>query len=776
MSARRALECWHRMAHANSAGKQSFRRPWYWLAVLALVAAAASLLIVGNARARYAQEQRNFASSQELRLQRVEQRVDEYFAQAIALASFGSHTLGSSRGNVALTRLLTVAMIRSSHRPDIIGAGVAYVPYAFDPRFRLVYAYCFASARTAELFEGNHAPPGNEYTQFAWFQRALREPARTAFTGPYTHGVSYISTEKAISVGSRVVGVVVVDTLTALFKRLMRMPLASGDVAWIESSKRGHELLATAPIPAGYRVDRRMMLRYTHAYVHLSTDATPLRTTARSLISSALGLIIAIWFVAVLAAVGVLQRWRAQEREGALEAVQRRLEDEIALQKTVEAELRKAAFTDTLTGLPNRAAFLDFAQSVLSSERRDRYTIFFIDLDRFNIVNETLGHLAGDDLLRSIGARLRTVVEPTDLIARLGGDEFVIVASIESRSFTEAAALLLAHLSDPIIIKGRSIYPEASMGVVAVDDSYANPEELLRDADIAMYEAKRRGRARFVIFDAAMRRRIAQDSQLEEELRRAIEHGELEPHYQPIYSLDAQRIVGFEALVRWHRQDGTVALASEFMGFAEAHGFVEAIDGLVFRAVCSHGKAIFDLFPGASIAVNVSASEIASTAYVENTETLLRRHGLPPERLKLEITETAMMTSSDAANRTMQRLRDLGLEFALDDFGTGYSSLAYLQRLPIRGLKIDRSFIEPLPGDPRALEIVRSIVLLARSFGLSVTAEGVESAEQVELLRELGVDFAQGFFFSAAVTIAALGSLVPTEQEGPSPAAEMNSP
>ncbi len=435
------------------------------------------------------------------------------------------------------------------------------------------------------------------------------------------------------------------------------------------------------------------------------------------------------------------------------------MEAQVALAKTVEGELRKAAFTDSLTGLPNRAAFMEYTRGILAGNR-DRHAVFFIDLDRFNIVNETLGHLAGDDLLRAVGERLQSLVESTDLVARLGGDEFVIIGAVESRSFGEAASLLLTHVSEPIIVEGRPIYPEASIGVVAVDASYTTPEELLRDADIAMYEAKHRGRAQFAIFDAPMRQRVADDSQLEDDLRRAIERGELVPYYQPIVSMTTRGIVAFEALVRWNRRDGSITVAADFMAFAEQHGFIQAIDTLVFRAVCAHCKAIFDLFPLAQIAVNISASELPTAAIGETIEPLIRQHDLPANRLKLEITETAMMTSSEASRRTMERLREVGIEFILDDFGTGYSSLAYLQRLPIAGIKIDRSFVAPLLTDPKAIEIIRSIVMFARSFGLSTTAEGVESFEHFELLASLGVDHAQGFFFSPALEIGSLARLL----------------
>lgn len=768
------------MAHSDNAEALRFRRRWYWLVVLAIAAIAASALVVTNARLQMAQARRGFEAAQELRLQRVEFRIDDYFGESISLASFGAQSLGYARGNLPLTEQLTLSILHSRRNPGVYGAGMFYAPYAFSPELRLVSVYDHVGKPQFPPYD--HPLPGGidevllglksvskgrDYTQFVWYRRAAAHDS-TVFSGPYTlEGRSFISTLRAFRVHGRVVGVMSVDTLTPTFVNLMASALAPGDVAWIESSSWGRTLLATAPIPHGQRFERRIRLRYSGAFLHLSTDAAPLAAAGRSEFTSSLGLIAGIWFLAALIAIGTVQRWRAHERahrleveQRRLEVEQRRLEAEIAISKTLQEELRKAAFTDSLTGLPNRAAFLEHVRSIIAAGESDGHAVFFIDLDRFNIINETLGHLAGDDLLRAIGMRLQALVEPTDLVARLGGDEFVVVAKVESGAFDEAAALLLVHLGEPIVVAGRTIYPEASIGVVAVDDSYTTPAELLRDADIAMYEAKHRGRAQFTIFDAAMRRRIAEDSQLEDDLRRAIERGELVPYYQPIVSLVTRRIVSFEALARWNRHGGSIATASEFMHFAEQHGFIETIDALMFRAVCAHSQAIFASFPSAQISVNISAAELATSGLCETIETLIRQHDVPPSRLKFEITETAMMTSSEGARRTIERLCNLGLEFVLDDFGTGYSSLAYLQTLPIAGIKIDRSFVEPLLTDPKAIEIVRSIVVLARSFGLTTIAEGVESLEHFELLASLGVDHAQGFFFSPAVEISSLVQLV----------------
>jgi diguanylate cyclase (GGDEF)-like protein len=766
------------MAHSNNAEAPRFRRPWYWLAVLCVGAALASVLVGLNARARVEQNERQFVGAVSLRLARMAGGVNGLFDDSLNLVNLASAVFASATGDRALTERLATELFTT--RPDsrIYGLGPFFARGGFgtpgeyyslyerrwDPRLGLGPLDRRLPDGSVEVENANNVSRLNyDYTRSRWFVVAMRARGQRVIIGPYVEsGRAFISMLKAFKHNGRFVGVASVDFLETDFISILRSSLGRGDVAWVNVRSRKLPILTTGPIPraGAHQIIRSTPLSYTHrARLTLLADSTAVDGANAGIIVWSIGLIVGIWILAALIAAGIVQRWRFQERAHRLETDQRRLEGEIALAKTIEAELRKAAFTDSLTGLPNRAAFIERARAIVSAGDSDGYAVFFIDLDRFNIINETLGHLAGDDLLRAIGARLQALVEPTDLVARLGGDEFVVVARVESGAFDEAAALLLVHLGEPIVVAGRTIYPEASIGVVAVDDSYTTPAELLRDADIAMYEAKHRGRAQFAIFDSEMRRRIADDSQLEDDLRRAIERSEFVPYYQPIVSLSTRRIVSFEALARWN-QHGSVIEASAFMRFAEQHGFVEAIDAMMFRAVCAHSQAIFASFPSAQICVNISAAELATSGLSETIETLIRQHGVPPSRLKFEITETAMMTSSEGAQRTLGRLRDLGIEFVLDDFGTGYSSLAYLQTLPIGGIKIDRSFVEPLLRDPKAVEIVRSIVVLARSFGLITIAEGVETLEHFQLLASLGVDHAQGFFFSPAVEISSLVHLV----------------
>ncbi len=754
-----------------------FRRPWYWLVVLAIAALLFSVLTIRNAVIRIDQNDRQFTSAQSLRLQRLKQNIDDLFGDAVQVVAEGAAIFAHSASRPELLSGLTRDLYGSTLNKQIYGVGAFYKRGGFGVPDVLWSVYVRRYDPRSPVTPQDHRFPGgvevdytsaardpiSDYTGTAWFRAGLKGKAATVYYGPYLdEGRRFISTLRAFSRGGRVAGIVSVDVLETDFQAIMAHDVAPGDVAWVRLPRSGRYLVGTAPVPhrSHFRT-ASLALRYTpHARVEMWSDARALDRLNAGIWVTTVALLAIIWAVAALMSVGIVQRWRAQEVRHRLERERFALEREIEISHVIEAKLRVAAFTDALTGLPNRSAFMERAGQVLNEGARDACAVFFIDLDRFNIVNETLGHLAGDDLLRTIGERLRAVISSSDMIARLGGDEFVILAVLpERRPLLDMAVQLLAHLGEPIVIHGRSIYPEASIGVVALDESYGTADEVLRDADIAMYEAKRRGRAQCVLFDAEMRRKVASDSDMEDALRRALERGELVPYYQPIVRVSTGQISGFEALVRWHRPDGSTAAARDFMPFAEQHGLVAAIDVRVLHEVCRHTRAILDMFPGTKIAVNISASELATPGLAQTVEEMIASRDCSPESLKLEITETTMMTSSEAARRTIERLREIGIEFVLDDFGTGYSSLAYLQGLPINELKIDRSFVEPLLTNRKAVEIVQSIVLLARSFGLLTTAEGVESIEQFELLEKLGVDFAQGFFFSPAIDIASLISL-----------------
>jgi len=752
-----------------------YRRPWYWLVLLGVAALAATFLVVWNARARMALNDSQFVSMQMLRLQRMEQRIDDYFGDTEQIVAIGAQTLGGIRGDRALARRLTLQIFRARRNPAVYGLGAAYARFAFDSHSELFSVYDHAGTKRftnldvalpggaiEAVLAGSPSDPRFDYLNQDWFVSAIQKPDEVVYDGPYTTaGISWISTLKAFRNGGKVAGVMSVDTLTTTFKGMMVSELSPGDIAWIHGSHRGF-ILGTSRLPkdTSMRIDRGLPLRYSGVDVHLSSDASGLFALDRRIGIVAVALIVGIWIVAAIVAQLLWQRWDSQEETLRLEVEQARLENELAVGKTVAAELRKAAFTDSLTGLPNRAAFLECVAGLLNTASdASTHAVLILDIDRFNVINETLGHLAGDELLRVFAARLERDTPPGDLVARLSGDEFVLVARVGEGGAREKAVRALESIAEPVVLYGRNIHPRASIGIVAIDASYEKPDELLRDAGIAVKEAKRRGRGRSVTFGAAMRAQAAQESELEASLRHAIERRELVPYYQPIVHVTTGAIASFEALVRWHRPDHGTVSAGAFMPFAESRALVHEIDSLVLPQVARHCAALFGLFPEASVAVNLSAAELSDRDLAGRIESLLAEHNVPPSRLKLEITETTIMTPSDEATANLKQLRGIGVQLVLDDFGTGYSSLAYLQRLPVVGLKIDRSFVEHIARDARAAELVQNVVSLAKTFSLYTVAEGVETAEQLELLAQIGVDFAQGYLYSPAVDMASISTL-----------------
>jgi diguanylate cyclase (GGDEF)-like protein len=762
-----------------------YRWPWYWLAVLLLVALGATAAIEANARSRIAQNDGQFEAAQQLRLQRIEQRIDDYFGDAAQMAAAAAELVAPARGDRALTKRLIRGLYRARRNAGIYGIGAFFEPYAFDPRVRVVSVYDRAAGppprgESAAMGAFDQRLPGDideiaydssrdtnppserpsDYTKKGWYADAFASPEAVTFAGPYwDSGRSFISALKAIRGERRPIGVVSVDTLTAQFKGLMTQSLARGDVAYV-SGTSGIWLLGTSSLPRDRSnlIDRSERLRNTnHAVVHVAADASGLRASDRNVTLAAAGETAAVWGFAALFGVGLTRIWRSREATLELELEQARLENEIAVGKKVELELRKAAYTDALTGLPNRAAFLQAASAAIADAGDPpRHAVFFIDLDRFNMINETLGHLAGDDLLKMIAARLHDALPIHASVARLGGDEFVVCAPVDPQAAGEFADRILACLKDPILLAGRACYTAASIGIVIVDSSYRTPEELLRDADIAMYAAKERGRARYAVFDTSMRGKVKAESDLENDLRRAIEQHEFVPYYQPIVDIVTGRVTSFEALARWNRANAGVVAAAEFIGFAEARGLIDEIDMSILQDVCADSHALLEHFPQTTVAVNVSAGHLTAPGLAERIGAAMRANRLSADRLKIEVTETAIMSNAEQSRATLERLRLDGVQIVLDDFGAGHSSLNYLHRLPIAGLKIDRSFVERLASDDQAVAIVRSIVALAATLGLYTIAEGVESQAQLAILKELDVGYAQGFFFSPALGLAQL--------------------
>jgi diguanylate cyclase (GGDEF)-like protein len=388
-----------------------------------------------------------------------------------------------------------------------------------------------------------------------------------------------------------------------------------------------------------------------------------------------------------------------------------------------------------------------------------------MDIDRFKDVNDSLGHAMGDTLLINMARLLESILRPNDTVARLGGDEFVILLDgINNISdATIVADRLQESLRTTSMLEGHSIYVSASIGIVLSLSGYDRPEDLLRDADIAMYRAKANGRDRYEIYDAVMRQRILDRLALEGEMRKAIEAEELLVHYQPIIDVANGRVIGFEALTRWKHPRLGVLYPGQFLPLAEETGLIIAIDRWVLRRACEQTVEWQKQFPSSpplSISVNISSRQIVQPDFITHLKDTLRETSLDANCLDLEITENTIMENFDQTAIILQQLRQLGVQIHIDDFGVGYSSLSYLSRFPINALKIDRSFIHMMTTDVSYMKIVQAIIRLTHNLGLSVTAEGVETQEQLTQLRELECEYIQGYLISKPIDSQQAGKLL----------------
>jgi len=429
---------------------------------------------------------------------------------------------------------------------------------------------------------------------------------------------------------------------------------------------------------------------------------------------------------------------------------------DITSRRLAEGELQHIAYHDSLTDLANRKCFnerLGVAVERSRSDAAQRFAVIFLDLDRFKVVNDSLGHVAGNRLLSEVARRLSCCVRPPDLVARLGGDEFaVLLEQVAAPEHALALAeRLLKALSAPLTINGTEVQPGASIGLTLSDLGYRSADEVLRDADLAMYAAKAGGRHRVALFDQSMHERIAEKLKLDSDLRRAIGEGQLTVAYQPLFDLAPYRLSGFEALARWvHPQRGPISPAV-FIALAEESGLIEALTHWVVNqavAQLAQWQSEHRDLRSLDMHVNISGRDLASPALVPLVSEVLQRHGLAPHQLTLEITETTLMGRLDQALTTLHALRQVGVKFSIDDFGTGYSSLAYLSTLPIDSLKIDRSFVMGLDKQPQNVEIVRAVVNLGRSLGKTIVGEGIETVAQLATLKDLGVHVGQGYLLS----------------------------
>jgi diguanylate cyclase (GGDEF)-like protein/PAS domain S-box-containing protein len=437
---------------------------------------------------------------------------------------------------------------------------------------------------------------------------------------------------------------------------------------------------------------------------------------------------------------------------------------DITERKLAEEQLLRDAFYDALTNLPNRALFLDrltgAAARAGARARRGKpqyFAVLFMDLDRFKVINDSLGHVLGDELLVGIAQRLMSSVRPGDTIARLGGDEFtVLVEDVgDVRDAISVAERIQNALKLPFNLEGREVFTTASIGIAMSSLDFEAASDLLRDADTAMYWAKSKGKARYEIFDPSMHGRALALLQLETDLRRAVEREEFRIYYQPIVSLADGSIEGFEALVRWQHPERGLLPPEEVIPLAEETGLIVPIGYRVLRDACNQMRIWHEQFsPVPFLSVNISAKQFAELDLIDHLREILNDTGFLPEYLKLEITESIIMEDVEFASSLLQKLKELQVRLLIDDFGTGYSSLSYLYKFPIHTLKIDRSFVSADKGDN--WEIVRAIISLARSLNMDVVAEGVETEDQRDHLISLGCEKGQGFLFSRPIEAAAV--------------------
>ncbi|MFZ4730519.1 MAG: bifunctional diguanylate cyclase/phosphodiesterase, partial [Pseudanabaena sp.] len=450
-------------------------------------------------------------------------------------------------------------------------------------------------------------------------------------------------------------------------------------------------------------------------------------------------------------------------------------QSELLERKKMEAQLRHDALHDSLTGLPNRALFLDRLKHALQLSNRRLYlnptdlpelfAVLFLDLDRFKIINDSLGHLAGDQLLKIVAKRLVGCIRAGDTVARLGGDEFVmLLEEIEHfNDVIEVVHRIKDSLQVPVILDGNEIFISTSIGIALNSADYTQPDQLLRDADTAMYRAKEQGRDRYEIFNFAMHTEALKKLRIENELRRAIERNELRVHYQPIVCLQSHQILGFEALVRWQHPEQGLIYPAEFIAIAEDAGLIVAIDFWVLQEACTRLRAWQEQFPitmNLTMNVNLSAKQFTKPNLTSEIENILKQANLNNHNLKIEITESILIEKTSLAAQILGELSERNIQTCIDDFGTGYSSLSYLHRFPIHTLKIDQSFINQLDHNPEDGEIVKAIIVLGINLGLNVVAEGVETAEQLNRLKNYNCQAGQGYYLFKPLEAEAIATLL----------------
>ncbi len=450
---------------------------------------------------------------------------------------------------------------------------------------------------------------------------------------------------------------------------------------------------------------------------------------------------------------------RVKQRTEELEKALKKLQQEINSRQELQSQLLEIALHDSLTGLPNRVLFIRQLENALNRAQQEssyQFAVLFLDCDRFKVVNDSLGHLVGDELLIAIAHRLQACLIPIHTLARLGGDEFgILLENITDINIAiQVAESVLQQLSLAFKLSRYEVFMNASIGISWGNKDYDRPEYLLRDADTAMYRAKAQGRAKYHVFNPAMHQEAIQLLELENDLRRAVERQEFLVYYQPIVSLITGRISGFEALVRWQHPIRGLVSPTEFIPVAEETGLINAINTWVLQSAC-HQLSIWQHHPVTpeplTMSVNLSARLFLQPNLLEQIDRIIYENKINPAYLELEITESVIMENTDAIKIILQQLKQRKIKLIMDDFGTGYSSLSYLHSFPLNALKIDKSFVKRMQDNKESMGLVPAMIGIANSMGMTAIAEGVETQEQLDQLRSFNCDFAQGYLFSKPI-------------------------